>query len=180
MLLLVLLLSFRFSYSQYKVEPPEGYTLEIGNMVYMLEELKGRITQMVQDMGTEQIDYLIDEDANSIGALILHLASTEAYYQIESLENRSFNKEEEEKWMLGAGLGIASREKIKGKPITHYLDIWDEVRSKTLSGLKQKDDKWFAETPDGEVSHHWAWYHVMEHQAVHMGQISHIKKRIPK
>lgn len=149
-------------------------------MVYMLENLKDRISEMVRDMNTKEVDYLIDEQANSAGALILHLAATEAYYQIESLEGRSFTQEEEEKWLLGAGLGIESREKIKGKPVTYYLEIWDDVRVKTLEGLQQKNDAWFAEAIDGEISNHWVWYHVMEHQAAHMGQLSHIKKRIPE
>ncbi|RNC90176.1 MAG: DUF664 domain-containing protein [Allomuricauda sp.] len=176
----IFIVSFGFLSAQYKVEAPPGYTPKIGDMVYMLEDLKVRITDMVKDLNNQQTDYLIDEEANSIGALILHLASTEAYYQIETLENRTFTQEEEEQWMLGAGLGIESREKIKGKPIGHYLSIWDEVRKKSLEGLKKRDDVWFAALIDDEISNHWVWYHVMEHQAAHMGQISHVLQRIPK
>ncbi len=178
-ILLVLVLCVGFASAQYKVEPPKGYSPKIGDMVYMLEELKNRITTRVKDMNTEQIDYLVDDKANSIGGLILHLAATEAYYQVETLENRTFTSEEEAKWQLGAGLGIAGREQIKGKPIAYYLDIWDEVRLTTLKWLKQKNDAWFAESIDGQMSNHWAWYHVMEHQAAHMGQITQIEKRIP-
>ena len=28
------------------------------------------------------------------------------------------------------------------------------------------------------MSNHWAWFHVMEHQANHMGQLALITKRI--
>lgn len=179
---LIILMFFSFSVmnAQYKIEPLEGYSPQIGVMVYMLEDLKSRITDMVKDMNTQQIDYLVDDEANSIGSLVLHLASTEAYFQIETLEDRTFTPEEKEKWMIGAGLGEATREKIKGKPIGHYLDIWDGVRKKTLEGLKQKDDTWFAKNIDESMNYHWAWYHVMEHQANHMGQIAHIQKRIPE
>ena len=166
--------------AQYKIEPQEGYSPQIGIMVFMLEDLKERISELVSDLNVQQTDYLLDEEANSIGDLIMHLAATEAYFQIETLEGRTFTQEEEEKWMPGAGLVKESREKMKGKPIDYYLNIWDEVRKKTLEGLKEKDDKWFATDVDESMNYHWAWYHVMEHSANHMGQIAHIQKRIPE
>ena len=43
--------------------------------------------------------------------------------------------------------------------------------------LIEKDDEWFAES-NGAMSNHWAWFHVMEHQANHMGQLALITKRI--
>ena len=65
------------------------------------------------------------------------------------------------------------------KPITYYLGIWDEVREESLRLLKTKDDKWFAKNVKGSsMNNHWAWYHVMEHQANHMGQIRMILKRM--
>lgn len=166
--------------AQYKVEPQEGYTTQIGSMVYMLEDLKHRITDMVKNLDTYQTDYQIDKDANSIGSLILHLASTEAYFQVETLENRTFTDEEEQLWMPGAGLSDEAKGSSKGKPIDYYLNLWNKVRLKTLEGLKQKDDQWFAKSIDESMNYHWAWYHVMEHQANHMGQIAHIQNRIPE
>ena len=47
--------------------------------------------------------------------------------------------------------------------------------------LKTKDDKWFKSNVKGSnMNNHWAWYHVMEHQANHMGQIRLIINRLPK
>nr|WP_296379530.1 DUF664 domain-containing protein [Winogradskyella sp.] len=59
----------------------------------------------------------------------------------------------------------------------YYLDIFDEVRKKTKKLLKEKDDEWFAEK-NGGMTNHWAWFHVMEHQANHMGQLAMISKRV--
>ena len=71
------------------------------------------------------------------------------------------------------------RETIKGQPISYYLEMWDEVRKETLKLLKTKDDKWFDDKVKGSsMNNHWAWYHVMEHQANHMGQIRLIIKRM--
>ncbi|UWX56486.1 hypothetical protein NYZ99_10025 [Maribacter litopenaei] len=49
-----------------------------------------------------------------------------------------------------ASLGVAGElnanvnNMLKGEPIGHYLDIWDDVRQKTLALLKTKDDVRFA------------------------------------
>ncbi len=162
---------------QYILEPADGYSERIGLMVYMLEELKSRITGNIRSLNQDQTDYLLDEKGNRIGAIIMHLAATEKYYQVESLEGREFSEAEEKKWLVAAGLGSKARKEFKGKPISYYLNIWDEVRQKTLTLLKQKDDEWFGQMVDESVNHHWVWYHVMEHQANHMGQIELIKNR---
>jgi hypothetical protein len=65
----------------------------------------------------------------------------------------------------------------KNKPIKYYTDIYDDVRAKTKKLLKTKDDNWF-KTKIGNMSMHWAWSHVMGHQANHIGLLALITKRI--
>ncbi|OBX22263.1 MULTISPECIES: DinB family protein [Bizionia] len=168
-------------YSQNTIEAPKGYSTQIGNMVSMLEDLKARVTTSVVNLNQNEVDFLLDDDANRIGAMILHLAATEKYYQLYTFENRSFNNEENETWLLPLELGEPARNELVNKPISYYLDIWDEVRKETLRLLKTKDDKWFnSKVKNSSMNNHWAWYHVMEHQANHMGQIRLIIKRAPK
>lgn len=179
-LLRILLLSTTISFAQYEIKPSEDYTHDIGVMVTMLEDLKVRITEEVKNLDQSETDFLFDENANSIGALVMHLISTEAYYQIETLEERQWTTEERERLGIAGGLNEESKSKLIGKPIEHYLDLWEEVRQKTLMGLKTKDDAWFASNIEDGINYHWVWYHVMEHQANHMGQISLVKNRLPK
>jgi hypothetical protein len=181
---ITLLLIFCFSLSlvnaQYEIKPEKGYTPQIGIMVDMLEEMRERITEITRDLDQSETDYLFDEKANSIGALIMHLVATEAYYQVETLEERTWTDKEGEFWVIATGLGTESREKLKGKPIKYYLDLWDQVRKKTLEGLSNKDDAWFATNIDENMNNHWAWFHILEHSANHMGQIALVKNRLPK
>ena len=81
---------------------------------------------------------------------------------------------------LAGELNAETREKLKGYPIQHYLDLWEEVRKKTLAGLKTKDDAWFASSLEEGINYHYIWYHVMEHSANHMGQIALVKNRLDK
>ncbi|MFT5736390.1 MAG: hypothetical protein ACI9SG_000731 [Maribacter sp.] len=102
--LVFLLLTTTSTFAQHKIKPAEGYSPNIGLMVAMLEELKHRITEQVQDLSQSETDFEFDEKANSIGALVTHLAPTEAYYQIETLEGRQWTDEEKTLWGIGAGL----------------------------------------------------------------------------
>ena len=165
--------------AQNTINPRNGYSAQIGSLVEMLDDLKGRITRNVQGLSQTQTDYLLDQDANRVGALILHLAATEKYYQVYTFENRGYSREEAKIWQIPMNLGEKARKELVGKSINHYLSIWDAVRKETLRLLKTKDDQWLAKkTNRGSMNNHWAWYHVMEHQANHMGQIQMVIKRM--
>ncbi len=177
-LVIIMLLSLSAT-SQNLIEPPKGYDTQIGNMVAMLEDLKSRVTSSVTGISQEETDFLLDQDANRVGALIYHLAATEKYYQVFTFQNRGFNKQEEALWNMALSLGDNAREALVDKPISYYLDLWDQVRKETLRLLKEKDDAWFTKKVGTyNMNNHWAWYHVMEHQANHMGQIRFILKRV--
>lgn len=158
----------------------KGRTVEIEGMISMLNDLKERVESQVKGLSQYELDHLHDEDANRIGALIMHLAAAEAYYQVFTFENRGFNDEEKEKWQIALSLDKEAREKFQGKDLQYYLDIYNEVRSKTIEELRKKDDVWFKEV---QRSYNWTnqycWFHVMEHQSSHLGQILFLKKRIP-
>lgn len=165
--------------AQRKIEPTEGYTPQIGVLVSMLEDMKNRVERTVKDLDIESNDFLLDDNANSIGSLVMHLSATEAFYQVFTFEQRELNKEESEQWSAAQNLGEEARAKYKGKNIKEYLKEFDKVREKTLALFKTKDDAWLAEMTEN-MNNHWAWYHVMEHQSSHLGQILLIKKRIEK
>ncbi|MFV8268935.1 DinB family protein [Flavobacterium sp. GT2N3] len=163
-----------------KIGNVEGASPQIGAMISMLEDLKDRVENTVKNMDKYEIDYLHDEEANRIGALVMHLAAAEAYYQVVTFENREFNPEEKKKWGLALDLDKGGRDEIKGHDIQYYLDLYNEVRAKTITELKKKDDAWFAiEHKKYGVTNQYCWFHVMEHQSSHLGQILFLKKRIP-
>nr|WP_298998800.1 DinB family protein [uncultured Allomuricauda sp.] len=177
---LLLLLPILLLNAQGELKSVEGYSPKIGTMVYMLEDLKDRITQQVKDLDQSQIDFLYDADANSIGSLIMHLVSTESYYLTATLKGREWTEEELSRFGVAGELNEEVKNILKGKPINHYLGLWDEVRKKTLDELKTKDDVWFSSNIEEGLNYHYIWYHVMEHSANHMGQIATIKNRLPK
>lgn len=133
----------------------------------------------------EQLDHLHDPSANTIGALILHLGAVDKYYQINTFEGRQeFNEAEKKIWNAAMELGDVGRKQIKGKEVTYYLDMIDEVRQKTLSEFRKRDDKWLlAVDPEWSkeqpLNTYWKWFHVCEHESNHRGQMTWLKSRLP-
>lgn len=163
-----------------KIGNIEGASPQIGAMISMLEDLKDRVEEAVKNMSQYEIDYLHDKEANRIGALVMHLAAAEAYYQVFTFENRDFNAEEKKKWDAALDLDEGGRDVFKGHDIQYYLNIYNEVRAKTIAELKKRDDAWFATVQTRyDWTNQYCWFHVMEHQSSHLGQILFLKKRIP-
>src|SRR5882757_3837154 len=66
--------------------PKPGYTPQVGTLVSMLTWMQPAVTRPVKGLTQTQLDYLFDANANSIGALLLHLAATERFYQLHTFE----------------------------------------------------------------------------------------------
>ncbi|HJR99950.1 MAG TPA: DUF664 domain-containing protein, partial [Flavobacterium sp.] len=164
----------------YKINPMEDVSPQIGTLIAMLENLKDRVENQVKNMTQYELDYLHDEKANRIGSLIMHLAAAEKYYQVYTFENREFNEEEKKIWQVPLDLDQGGRDELRGHDAQYYLDIFNEVRAKTIAELKKRDDVWLAEVhEDSNMNNFFGWFHVMEHQSSHLGQILFLQKRIP-
>ena len=157
----------------------EGFSPQMGVLVSMLDAMKERVAGSVQKHSVYELDYLMDEKANSIGALIMHLAAAEKLYQVMTFEGRYFNAEEEKLWGPALNLGDSGRETLKGHDVAYYLELYDEVRAKTKEELAKRDDAWLQEEiPGAGMTNFYGWFHVMEHQSSHLGQILLLQKRI--
>jgi uncharacterized damage-inducible protein DinB len=166
--------------------PREGYSPQIGILVSMLNWMRTKILQPVKGLTVAQLDYLHDAKANSIGALLLHLAAIERVYQIHTFKNKKWgdvDREAEKEWGVPARLGTEARKSIKGHELTYYLDKLKEVREHTLAELQKRDDAWLMQVDsasDAEPTNNYCkWFHVCEHESHHNGQITWLKGRLP-
>ena len=165
------------------VGPREGFSPHVGTMFSMLSMMRHMILQPVKDLTVEQLDFLVDENANSIGAMLLHLAATETYYQLNTFENMqwgNWSDEVKKKWDIPMKLGADGRSHIKGNPLDYYINALEETRQKTIEGFKRRDDAWLMKIdPDWGWNNYGKWFHVAEHESNHNGQIKWIKGRLP-
>ena len=168
------------------VGPKDGYSPQIGTLVSMLNWMRMVILNPVKGMSVQDLDYVIDDKANSIGAMLWHLAATERFYQIHTFEGKKWgdwSKEDDEMWSTAMGLGDNARKEIKGNDLEFYLDKLESVRAHTLEELAKRDDDWLMavdeEWPWGPTNNYCKWFHVCEHESNHNGQFKFIKSRLP-
>ena len=168
--------------------PLPGYSPQIGTFVSQLTWMReaNGVLRATEKLSQADLDYLFDKNANTIGALMLHLAATETYYQMNTFDGMkwdSWSEDIKKKWDAAMNLGDAGRAAIKGHDRGYYVNILHEVREKTLAEFRKKDDAWLLAAdkswPWGPTNNLCKWFHVCEHEAHHTGQIALLRKRLP-
>ena len=168
------------------IGPKKGYSPQIGTLVSMMTWMRGMVLNSVKGMSQKDLDFLIDNNANSIGALLLHLAATDAFYHAITFGGISMKQLPDsfkEKWGMPMELGEPARKGIKGHDLDYYLNILHETREQTFAEFRKRDDNWLMavdkDWPWGPTNNYCKWFHVCEHESNHNGQIKLLKKRIP-
>jgi uncharacterized damage-inducible protein DinB len=170
------------------IGPRPGYSPQIGTFVSMLTWMReaNGVIRATQGLSQADLDHLIDPHANTIGALMLHLAATETYYQFNTFDGMKWDSwpdSVKQQWDAAMNLGDTGRKTIKGHDRDYYLNILQQVRTKSLAAFAKRDDAWLMsvdkEWPWGPTNNYCKWFHVCEHEAHHTGQIAFLRKRLP-
>jgi len=168
------------------VGPKKGYSPEIGTLTSMMAFMREQVLSSVKGMSQQDLDFLLDAKANRIGALLMHLAAVEAFYQVNTFDGLSEEKMPEEfkkKWGIPMDLGDPARAAIKNNSLDYYLNLLNATREKTLAEFRKRDDKWLMAVDKtwgwGPTNNYCKWFHVTEHEANHNGQIKLLKSRLP-
>ena len=167
--------------SPLRIEATEGYSPTIARLVGMMTYARSTTLAAVDGLTMAQLDHLQDADSNSIGALLAHIATVERSYQILTFEDRLLSPEENERWAVALKLGAPARASARGQPLAYYLDELSAIREATLKAFAERDDAWLERSvmPAPRINAHWAWFHVMEDEINHRGQIRWLRARLP-
>lgn len=169
--------------SPFVVTALPGFTPAIGQLVCMMTYTRNTTLRAVEGLGMEDLDHRLDDDANSIGMLLEHMACLEEAYQLDTF-GWEHTDEEAERWRRGANLGPTAREHVHGHELRHYVERLAHVRSRTLEAFARRDDTWLeasCEWWDGQTANnHFKWFHVFEDELNHRGQIRLLRKRLPR
>jgi uncharacterized damage-inducible protein DinB len=168
--------------------PRPGYSPQVGTFVSQFTWMREENGVLAATKGLSQtdLDVLFDANANTIGALMLHLAATEVYYGMNTFGGMkwgSWSDDIKKQWDSAMDLGDAGRKNIKGHDRDYYVGVLHDVREKTLAEFRKRDDKWLLdEIKDadwGPCNNLAKWFHVCEHESHHSGQIALLRKRLP-
>ncbi len=168
------------------IGPKEGYSPQIGTLVSMMTFMRSQVLNNVKGMTVEQLDFLLDDKANRIGAMLYHLAATDAFYHEHTFKGADWGKFDpsvEQKFGVAMELGAPARKAIQGNNLDYYLGLLTETRESTLAEFRKRDDKWLMTVDEkwgwGPTNNYCKWFHVCEHEANHDGQIKLLKARLP-
>jgi hypothetical protein len=168
--------------------PRPGYSPQVGAFISMLTWMReaNGVLSATKGLTQADLDVLFDKNANTIGALMLHLAATETYYQMNTFDGKKWDSWPDavkQQWDPAMNLGDAGRATIKGHDREYYVEILQKVRAKSLEEFRKRDDAWLMavdkEWPWGPTNNYCKWFHVCEHEAHHTGQIALLRKRLP-
>jgi len=173
--------------SIYLIGPQEGYSPQVGTLLSTMTMMRTWLIESVKILSIEELDFQLDDKSNSIGAMLMHLAATEKYYQLntfDEMEWGTWSEEIKKEWDVPMGLGEKAREQIKGFEIDYYLSKLKEVRQVTENEFAKRDDDWIMKAEpffaDQPTNNYCKWFHVCEHESNHRGQIKFLIKRMPK
>jgi hypothetical protein len=170
--------------SMHIIGPREGYSPQIGTLLSMMTWMRTVVLISVENLKQSELDYLHDADSNTIGAMLLHLAATERYYQINTFDwKMDFNGDGKIDWDAAMNLGDKGRKVIKGNSLEYYQTILKETRDTTTNEFKKRGDEWLMKVDpkffgNQPTNNYCKWFHVCEHESNHNGQIKYIKSRL--
>ncbi len=167
------------------VGPKDGFTPEIGTLVSMMNWMRNTMLRPVHGMSTKDLDYLHDANSNSVGAMLMHLVATERFYQENTFEgNVHFEpgQKEDRLYEAASNLGDAGRATFKGNNLDYYMDKLEACREFSLKELAKYDDTWLEKVDTqfwgNPTNNYCKWFHVVEHESNHNGQIKYLKSRL--
>jgi uncharacterized damage-inducible protein DinB len=169
--------------SPYLIQDLPGFTPQISRLLVMMNYARLTTLQAVEGLTTRHLDYLHDPRSNTIGALLGHIAAVEVAYQVHTFERRDLSESERKQWNTFLELGEKARQEIRGHPLEYYLQRLNEVRQKTLSEFGKRTDEWLYEQApfwgNQPANNYFKWFHVLEDEINHRGQIRWLRRRLP-
>ena len=151
----------------------------------MLDYARFTTLHAVKDFSLEQLDFVPNGLNNSVAMLLAHMAAVEECYQVLTFENRDLTRPEYEAMKYPLDLGAEAAQHLRDQSLEHYLHELERVRNKTLEEFSKRDDAWLLEPLPcpWEEGAQWTrlfqWFHVMEDELNHRGQIRLIRKLLP-
>ena len=163
--------------------PEPGFSPLVGTLVSMLRYARETTLSAVEGLTADDLTHRHDARANSIGALLAHVAATEWYFLSATLERRQPDAAEWADWGAAMRPGPGAEAAAGGRDLAWHLGRLETLRARTLAGLAAVDDAWLGERFDlpwlGQpATHHWAWFHVLEDELNHRGQIRWLRARL--
>ena len=161
-----------------QLETDQKLTPRVAQFYSYMVEVRKNLLRMINDIDDLMVDYTPDErTVETIGTLLYHIAGVEWSWIVADIEGKEIPFE---KWKYAYPLSEdVNITQPVGKGVKFYLDLLEEVRNEVYEKLKEFSDDdlgRIVKIGGNRFSIEWILYHVIEHEAMHLGQISLLKR----
>jgi uncharacterized damage-inducible protein DinB len=165
-------------------DPVPGFSPRIGRYVAQLAETRQELLSQTADLTPDQLSWYPNDQVESIGTQLLHVAAIEWSYVLEDIFGRP--GEEYDGWeeALPLRLGLPQ---VRDRPLAYFTDRLDRVREDALAALRGLTDDDLSRlvpvAPTEPVTWvytvDWALFHLVQHEAHHAGQVELLVRLLP-
>lgn len=153
---------------------------KVGMLYNMMVKNRQRLLEVVEGIHDDLLDYTPDtHTVESIGTLLLHIAAVEWGFFFYNLDKRETDNE---RWKYAFANRDDSLNQLTGKGLKFYLYELLKVRNDVYERFKLISDEDLqniiedAYLKGSKYSIEWMFYHIIEHEAQHVGQILLLKR----
>lgn len=158
--------------AHYDVEPLEGFHPEIGLLLASLYDSTREWRENLEGVTSETIKFQLVPEGPSIGALLLHMIETEAYWIETFIAGKAPNPEEDLLYKVKeTDVDNHKFPVAYEQPIEWYFELHDQLRLRCLESLKGVEPTEVRTSPNHEFTVRWILAHLVEHDAYHGGQL---------
>ena len=145
-------------------------------LLAQLKQVRERLLEVISGINSDILDFTPDEkNIETIGTLLLHIAAVEWSWIFEDIFGLEMDFE---KWKYAFPLRKSvNLPQLKGKSKLFYLNRLNEVRTRMIERLKEISDfNQLVASENNRYSIEWILFHLIEHESIHIGQISLLKR----
>jgi uncharacterized damage-inducible protein DinB len=171
-------------------DPVAGYSPQVGRYVAQLTEVRADLLHELEGLTVEQVDWHPDEQTESIGTLLLHLDAVEWSWVNQDIFGAG-DDAYPGSWDEAMPIRVGAPQ-VQGRPLETYLEQLAATRARTLEVLRGFTDADLArqvgegEPPRGMEPRSvlytidWIIWHIIEHEATHVGQVELLRRLAPR
>lgn len=145
---------------------------DLSTWLAQMNEIRERLLNIIEDVDEEALDYTPSErKIETIGTLLLHIAAVELSWIYEDIYKEEIDYDE---WKYAFPLrSNINLPQLKGKGKNYYLKKLQNVRKSITERLQvEKNLARIVQSDDQQYSIEWILFHLVEHEALHIGQIN--------
>ncbi|NPD89060.1 MAG: DinB family protein [Asgard group archaeon] len=148
----------------------------------LMYETRERLFRVLRDLTQEELDYTPDERKfETIGTLLFHIAAVEWSWIFEDIDEQKMDFEEfKHGFALNPEVNIPQ---LKNQRLQFYVNKLEKIRQEVYQRLKKFKDEdldRIVESEGEKYSIEWILFHLIEHEAMHIGQIQLLKRLFSK